>query len=222
MKKAIGTAFLAALIACPPPVLAAGIIKTTKVTCFCKASSASQSFQPNPSAVIYDMTGSAALTFTGSFGVAHVPANMGDCRNKCRTVAINEKSQIAAAACARNIANDSWIHINHTLGTRPYFDTVALKLINKPASPHKEWICPSPWHSNTSNQVGGITTDGRCKKLHGTYTGPAFPNGTQLGGNSAFTWGNEIWVYGTSANGGAAVYQQYGLQVDPAICDLQT
>ena len=98
--------------------------------------------------------------------------------------------------------------------------TKIFKLINKPAAFRMEWVCPPPWRSNTSNQIGGITGDQRCKKLQGTYSGPAFPNGTQIGANVAFTWGNEIWVYGTTANGGAAIYQQYNLQTTPAVCDL--
>ena len=218
MNKVLGTALLIALSICPPIAAAKGLLRTT-VSCFCKASPQRQSFQPNPSAIFYDLTGSVALSFTGGPGVAFMPANMSDCSKKCASVARNEKSQIAAAACARGIADGSTIYIDYSLGTRPYFDLLGWKLINKPTSDLQGWICPSPWLSNTSNQINGLTADGRCKKLHGTYTGPAFPNGTQLGGNSDFTWGNEIWVYGNSANGGAAVYQHYGWGAGP-VCAI--
>lgn len=65
--------------------------------------------------------------------------------------------------------------------------------------------CPKGWLSNTTNQDGGVTTDGRCKKL---VCGPIAvippPDGTQLG-NWGFTWGNTLWAYGTKENGGAVI-----------------
>jgi hypothetical protein len=65
--------------------------------------------------------------------------------------------------------------------------------------------CPKGWLSNTSNIDGGVTTDGRCKKLVCSPIGVVPPpDGTQLG-NWGFTWGYELWAYGTKENGGAPV-----------------
>lgn len=67
--------------------------------------------------------------------------------------------------------------------------------------------CPEGWLSNTNNENGGVTTDGRCKKM---ICGPIdlkpLPkNGTQIGDNLGFIWGNEIWWYGTKENGGLPI-----------------
>jgi hypothetical protein len=77
--------------------------------------------------------------------------------------------------------------------------------------------CPAGWACNgCSPQVdGGITTDGRCKKLacQPDVISPAPANGTPIGtpnppyGTSStswgFSWGNAFYAWGTTANGGA-------------------
>lgn len=214
MKKPIGTCLAITLALLMQHAHARNELKTTKVTCFCKATRSGQS-------TILNLASSKPYEITGGPGVALVPENMSNCRKHCLKQAQDRRLEIAAAACSMGVPDDTWITIQHTLGTRRYFETAHFKLTNKPATPRMEWVCRAPWRSNTSNQIGGITQDRRCKKLHGTYTGPAFPNGTDIGGGNAFTWGNEIWVYGTAANGGAALYQQYNLQVIEAVCDLQ-
>lgn len=66
--------------------------------------------------------------------------------------------------------------------------------------------CPTGWTCNgCSPQVeGGITSDGKCKKLacQPNMIGPPPPNGTQIG-TWGFTWGNAFIAWGTAANGGA-------------------
>jgi hypothetical protein len=66
--------------------------------------------------------------------------------------------------------------------------------------------CPTGWACNgCSPQVdGGITSDGRCKRLacQGNSIPPYPPNGTPIG-SWGFTWGNAFIAWGTSANGGA-------------------
>lgn len=77
--------------------------------------------------------------------------------------------------------------------------------------------CPTGWACNgCSPQVdGGITTDGRCKKLacQPNQVTPYPANGTPIGtpnppfGTSStswgFSWGNAFYAWGTAANGGA-------------------
>lgn len=70
--------------------------------------------------------------------------------------------------------------------------------------------CPKDWYVNTTNELGGITPnwDKKCKKLSckPMNVNPPFPNGTPLGPNGSlgFTWGDELWIFGTPANGGAS------------------
>jgi len=66
--------------------------------------------------------------------------------------------------------------------------------------------CPEGWMANKTNILGGVTGSGerQCKKLSCKPMGvsPFPPNGTQLTGNIGFTWGDELWFYGTKENGG--------------------
>ncbi len=65
--------------------------------------------------------------------------------------------------------------------------------------------CPKGWLASSTNEDGGVSADGKCKKL---VCAPIAvlppPNGTSIG-NWGFTWGNEIWVWGTKENGGAPI-----------------
>jgi hypothetical protein len=66
--------------------------------------------------------------------------------------------------------------------------------------------CPSGWACNgCSPQVdGGITSDGKCKKLAcapNTITPPP-ANGTPIG-SWGFSWDGAFYAWGTTANGGA-------------------
>jgi hypothetical protein len=77
--------------------------------------------------------------------------------------------------------------------------------------------CPAGWACNgCSPQVdGGVTTDGRCKKLacQPNQVTPYPPNGMTVGtatppfGTSStswgFSWGNAFYAWGNAANGGA-------------------
>lgn len=83
-------------------------------------------------------------------------------------------------------------------------------LSNKPCTceVYKEVCrCPVGWISNTTNIDGGITTDGKCKKLSckPLNISPLPPSGTQLAGNIGFTWGDELWFYGTKENKGLPI-----------------
>lgn len=74
--------------------------------------------------------------------------------------------------------------------------------------------CPKGWLSNDYSGTGTVNVDGgatnhtttACKKMACGPLGirPPAPNGTPIG-TWGFTWGDEIWAYGTTANGGAAV-----------------
>ncbi len=110
---------------------------------------------------------------------------------------------------------------------QPGFEAVIIgTLVNIPASTVTVYTCPSAWSSNTSNQLGGVTTDGLCKRGPvGTLTSPTPPaNGTPIGSipqgwpNAwGFVWSGAIFEYGTPANGGAAVKTT---PTTPAVCKI--
>lgn len=64
--------------------------------------------------------------------------------------------------------------------------------------------CPTGWETNaTTGRDAGGANDGKCKKLAGQITAVAPPaNGTQLG-SWGFSWGKDLYEWGTRANGGA-------------------
>lgn len=66
--------------------------------------------------------------------------------------------------------------------------------------------CPRGWLANTTNVDGGVTSDGKCKKLvcASNTVSPYPANGTPIG-TWGFTWGNGFWAWGSQANGGKAV-----------------
>lgn len=121
----------------------------------------------------------------------------------------------ATQACAAGAQNGALIRAYYKttgmLQTNPFTNTyqpaVALGvLVKTPGTVTQGWRCPAPWLSNTSNQPGGFTGDQRCKRLAGSITISPLPaDGTQIS-SWGFTWGNEVWAYGTAANGGAASY----------------
>ena len=132
------------------------------------------------------------------------------CQNGCVGATTALDLQVTADTLCNptyNVPNGSLVrtYYKSPSGTYQLAATVGV-LTNTPLIPSTQWKCPPTWLSNTSNQLGGITTDQRCKKQVATISGvPSPPIGTQLG-SWGFTWGNEVWAYGTSANGGAAFH----------------
>jgi hypothetical protein len=112
--------------------------------------------------------------------------------------------------CGIHILNASII--NHGGPAGFYLDasvnTTEGKLGEKPCCQIKVTVCncPEGWLANNTNIQGGVTGSGerQCKKLCCKPLGisPFPPNGTQLAGNIGFTWGDELWFYGTKENGG--------------------
>jgi hypothetical protein len=140
-----------------------------------------------------------------------------DCENKC--------SQ--AASSNANFNNKTWwcqlkksrghhrVSAYAAVGTRPY--NVAQSIEFDCTGGVTTCTCPTGWTCNgCSPQVdGGITSDGRCKKLacEPNQITPFPPNGTPIGtptppfGTSSTSWGfsweNAFIAWGTAANGGA-------------------
>ena len=180
-------------------------------TCFCKISTDNIEGATSATGTVIDLTGDPILPspFTGLFQQSESRQQF--CQASCSIAAqAVGKPTAMNAACAAHASSTTVIAIGvraySAVGTRTYrvAETFGEAYFH-PAIKQTICSCPSGWLSNTSNLPAGVTGDGRCKKLSGTYTGPLFQNGTPIGaGGEAFTWGNEIWVYGTAANSGKA------------------
>ena len=129
-----------------------------------------------------------------------------------------QRQQLATDACAAGVANGTLIRAYSMVAPNSYVlvQTVGT-LVNTPQQTQTTCNCPPDWTSNTSNTAGGITTDGKCKKQVASMTiSPAPPN-TNIG-TWGFTVGNDIYVWGNSANGGAPVCTT--VVTAPKVCSL--
>lgn len=190
-------------------------------TCFCDVSTNNLYGAPSASGVFMSFTGNIGLSFTGLFQQGEDKQVF--CQATCKATAeAIGKPAIRDAACAAQAQKGASglvpIRAYSKVGTKVYRVAADFgEVLYTPEVKQTTCICPTGWLSNSSNAPNGITTDGRCKKLSGTYSGTVFPNGTQIGSNNeAFTWGNEIWIYGTPSNGGKAFCSTAVTQ--PAIC----
>jgi hypothetical protein len=178
-------------------------------TCFCKISKDNLWGATAGTGICKDLTPNVARNFTGQS-----EPDQEACRLSCGPVAepLKSSQSIAAACCAIGAPNGSAIRAFSAVGTkayRPARETVSgLPIVigiltNTPAITQAK--CPAGWLANQTNVDGGVATDGRCKKLSGIMNiTPSPPNGTEIG-TYGFTWGNEVWTIGATANGGAAV-----------------
>lgn len=194
-----------------------------KSTCFCKVSGANLQAQVNVSDYFLELTGQVNHTYTGLSQQSE--AKQWDCKDRCQTVVDNyDKNAMAAAACAAGVANGAQVGGWSAVGEAGYRQarTVGI-LVNKPAGTETvlNCQCPSNWLANLTNVPGGPTTDVKCKKLayKPINISPLPPDGTQVG-TYGFTWGDELWAFGSLTNGGAASCV-YAVVPTPAVCKFQ-
>ncbi len=173
--------------------------------CFCKISCANLIGQSSASSVVRDL----GTLFTYKGIDPQKESNQIDCNHKCQDAAnsLVGAQAIAGAACSIGCPNGSHVIAYSAVGTKTY--RVAREigvLTNKPAVSQTVCKCPTGWTCNgCSPQVdGGITTDGKCKKLacQPDTISPPPPDGTPIG-TWGFSWGNAFIAWGTTANGGA-------------------
>jgi hypothetical protein len=174
-------------------------------TCFCKISKDDLRGQRTASGVVMDLTGDVNKTYTGVY--QQHEDNQVDCKKLCKTAAeAYTKQNIANASCAAGVSDNSWINAFSAVGTKVYREALEIgQLANKPQVTSTTCTCPPSWLANPTNVPGGVTSDGKCKKLAAKPINitPLPPNGTPVG-SWGFTWGDEVWAMGSSANGGAA------------------
>lgn len=204
-----------------------------KATCFCKISFANLDGKTQATSVCRDLTSTVNKSYTGAY--QQHEDNQKDCRDRCKTATqqfVNappstsgfspppNSQPIANACCAAGAPHNATVVTFSAVGTKAYRiahpDPAGPQgfglLQNQPAVTQKK--CPAGWLANQTNVDGGVTADGKCKKFAGTLSvTPLPPNGTQVG-SYGFTWGNGLWAWGTSSNGGEAVQTT----VSAAIC----
>jgi hypothetical protein len=162
--------------------------------------------------IYQDLTGQVATTYSG-LGAQQNYANQTDCAIHCRAagVAYHGQSNSAAPFCAAGVANYAGVQPFSAVGSTAYYQArdpsknpifFSATLHHIVQQSHTTATCPATWYANSSNVLGGVTSDGKCKKLAGTIS-PSPPQQTGIG-SWGFTWFNEVWAYGDHTNGGAA------------------
>jgi len=180
-------------------------LKAVAATCFCIISYDNLHYQLQRTGVCYDLTQAINKTYSGANQQGS--ANQNDCKARCNATAASlistETQKIADCACAAGKPTGTPLRGYSSVGTKAYVvanETMG-NLQNIAEVKTTTCKCPTGWLSNT-NVDGGVTTDGKCKKNVGTINSSILPpDGTVLG-SWGFTWGNGIWAYGSSANGG--------------------
>jgi hypothetical protein len=195
----------------------------TTATCFCVASYDDLAGKDSRSGVCMDLTSIVNTTYSG-LDPERYP-NRVDCQSKCTIAAANltsaEIQAIADCSCAAGKANGTELIAFAAVGTKKYLSAQSLKkLVSSPQVTSTTCNCPTGWAANMTNIDGGVTADGKCKKLvcGPISTGPFPADGTPLG-NWGFTWGNALYAWGSTTNGGAAKCST--VIVSPKVCRLQ-
>jgi hypothetical protein len=179
-------------------------------TCFCVLSTDNISGRGTPLGFHVDLTSQVNTSYSGIWQQHEV--NQVHCAKICRAQVVAHTSNPSNAApfCAANFEYGRALGGFSKVGTkdyRPAADSTKSPshfiayLLHIPQWFYKTYTCPPTWLSNVTNVAGGQSSDGRCKKLAGTLTISPPPNGTQLG-SWGFSWLNQMWAYGTAANGG--------------------
>ncbi len=180
-------------------------------TCFCKISSDNLQGATNATHVCNDLTGNVGVHYNAGQIPLAQDKREADCSTKCSTAAASYtqpgtlKQAVAACACANGAPNGANIFAWSAVGTGPYKTSAPIIAPLHRTAAVVETKCPSGWLANQTNVDGGVTVDGKCKKLSGPLSVmPVPPNGTALG-TYGFSWGNAVYAWGTTANGGAAI-----------------
>ncbi len=178
-------------------------------TCFCVISYDDLNYKLQRSGVCYDLTQAINTSYSGPNQQGS--ANQAKCKSLCNATAASlistETQKIADCACAAGKPTGTPLRGYSAVGTKAYVLANATmgSLQNTAEVKTTTCQCPPGWLSDT-NVDGGVTTDGKCKKLVcGPWDATAFPppNPGVIVGTWGFTWQNQLWAFGTTANGGA-------------------
>lgn len=187
--------------------------------CWCIVSFDDLTNKKTKSGVCHDF--GAIFTFKG------VNPENSDNETRCNTMCTDAakdlpKQALADCACASGKNSGTVIRAWSKVGDREYKSAHGFgTLVNQAEVSVTTCTCPTGWLANPSNQNGGVTTDGKCKKGICTWNErefPSPPNGTPIG-TWGFTWANGLYVWGSAANGGVAVCKT--VITTPRLCKLQ-
>ncbi|MCC6726621.1 MAG: hypothetical protein IT258_19120 [Saprospiraceae bacterium] len=209
----------------PTQILESEVIKIEESvaarTCFCVVSYDNLTNKPHRTGECLDLTGVVNTTYS-----TMSQNNRNKCNNKCTMAAAAltsaQKQSIANCACAANKGTGTIITAFSALSTADYLTAQQIGVLtNSPTVTQTTCKCPSGWLANDTNVDGGNTSDGKCKKGVCSPIGvtPLPPNGTPIGSSWGFTWGNAIYAWGTTANGGAPTCNT--VVISPAVCTLK-
>lgn len=144
--------------------------------------------------------------------------NADDCTAACSNKAISDPNWNNASFLCSKCPSGA-VTAYASVATKEYKTAQTRIIENKPAVTSTTCTCPPTWLANMTNQDGGVTADGKCKKgwcvSNIGIPGPA--DGTPIG-SWGFTWGNGVWVWGTVANGGAP--KCVTITTSPAVCRI--
>ena len=193
-------------------------------TCFCKVSYNNLTNQQAGTGICLDLTGVVNKTYSGVTPMSE--ANRNDCNVRCTNVTAAlttaQKQSIADCVCAAGIATGTPIRSYSAVGTKDYKSSHQIGILTNTAEVANTICkCPIGWLSDT-NVDGGVTNNGVCKKLVcGPWDATAFPppNPGVVVGTWGFTWQNQLWAFGTTANKGAVVCSTVILT--PKVCKIQ-
>lgn len=222
MKTILSTVILGVILmslrAGTSPLLPKGGASPVTANCFCQASIDNLTGKTSPFGVFKDFTDEVNTSYGGWFQQSE--ENQADCKQLCKTAAeAVGRDGLVKAACAANVP--TWppnymatVGVFSRVGVRPFRLAVSFgDFIYKPTIMKSVCVCPAGWWSNTSNKLADVTTDGKCKKVGGHFSIAPFPPDGTLIGSWGATFGNELWVFGTPANGGAPFCFPSTLQV---------
>lgn len=190
-------------------------------TCYCKITYTNLTGLTSASGVCQDLTGTVNKSYSGLDQQSD--ANQTDCNTRCTGAASSYTGSqaIAACACAAGVVSGTAVRAWSAVGMKEYKTSQQIGVLkNTPKVTKTVWTCPAGWLANNTNVNGGVTWGATgCKKLAcrpNTIT-PLPDNGTLIG-TWGFTWGNECYAFGSTANGGAAT--SVTTVVSPAVCSF--
>lgn len=196
------------------PILLEAQLQVCTYHCFCKARCGSGS----PGTSITDAIIDWGKIKTYRNHCLNREKNADDCSAACSQKALNDaRWNSASFLCSK--CPSGLVTVYAAVATKEYKTVSTKSITNTPAVTQTTCTCPATWLANPSNQPGGVTTDGKCKKgwcVSNAGIAPP-PDGTPIG-TWGFTWGNGVWVWGTSANGGAA--NCVSTVISPAVCKI--
>lgn len=124
------------------------------------------------------------------------------CSQACSDL-VSGKAKIsnATSLCAANMWTGGCVRgygYIGSVGTNNPDGTAGKLMCTKPIPAVTQQKCPPGWLANPTNQDGGITSDGKCKRVACEPLPPPLPpDGTPLG-TWGFSWGNALWQWGPS------------------------